>query len=325
MKRNIFRQLLVGVFVLTLAACGGGGGSSTPLADPGPPPPGGATPVTPVVPDTPQPDYATAEGLIATITNVTVGPPMKVDFMVTDSFGIAIQDLTSSNVRFTVAKLIPAANGSSSAWQSYINRVKTPNVNPANAPAVQATSESGGTLDNYGDGTYTYTMKTDITNVTSPLAVSYDSGFTHRVAIQFSGGPTSNPAYDWVPATGATTGIETRDIVSVDSCNSCHDPLALHGGGRVDPKLCVTCHNPGTTEPNSLNTVDFKVMIHKIHRGKNLPSVVAGGVYEIYGYRDSRHDYSHLAYPQDIRNCTKCHAGTGTGTAGDILTTDGDN
>ncbi len=240
--------------------------------------------------------------------------------------GVAIVDLTSSNVRFTIAKLIPAINGSSSAWQSYINREKVPAVNPGNPSAIQATSERGGDLVNNEDGTYTYTFVTDVTAVTEPMAVSYEPDLTHRISIQFSGGPAVlNPSFDWVPSSGATSGIETRDIVAIESCNTCHDPLALHGGGRLDIKYCVTCHNPGTTEPNSLNTVDFSVMIHKIHRGASLPSVEAGGEYVIYGFRDSKHDYSHVHFPQDIRNCTNCHAGSGTGSAGDILTADGDN
>lgn len=327
MDKIMIKKLLLSACVLTLVACGGGGGSSAPIVDPGPPPPATPIPDPPSVPDTPIADYASAKELIVTITNVTYTSPPVVEFMVSNEFGVAIQDLTTGNVRFTIAKLIPGTSGSASAWQSYINRLKTPAVNPANPAAIQATYERGGVLNNNNDGTYSYTFLTDIANVTSPMAVAYDPNLTHRVAIQFSGGPAANPTYDWVPATGATSGIETRDVVSIDSCNTCHDPLAIHGGGRVETKYCVTCHNPGTTEPNSLNTVDFKVMVHKIHRGKNLPSVLAGGSYLIYGYGDSLHDYSHLAYPQDIRNCTNCHAGTGTGTGSvdDILTTNGDN
>ncbi|MCB1646568.1 MAG: OmcA/MtrC family decaheme c-type cytochrome, partial [Pseudomonadales bacterium] len=139
-----------------------------------------------------------------------------------------------------------------------------------------------------------------------------EPALTHRVAIQFSGGPVLNPYYDWVPATGATSGIVTREIVTTETCNSCHDPLALHGGGRVETQLCVVCHNADSSEPNALASIDFKVMIHKIHRGKDLPSVIAGTPYQIYGFRDSLHDYSELGYPRDIRNCSWCHAGTAT-------------
>lgn len=321
------RTLLTSLIILLLTSCGGGGGQSAPDVDPGPAPSGGTVPGPDPIQSVPRtPDFADASGIIATITGVTISSAPVVDFTMTDDKGVAIVDLTSANVRFTIAKLIPSTNGSSTAWQSYINREKIPEVIAVNPSAIQATSEQGGDLTNHGDGTYSYTFVTDIAAVTDPLAVTYEPDLTHRVAIQFSGGPpVLNPTFDWVPSSGATTGILTRDIVAIESCNTCHDPLALHGGGRRDTKYCVTCHNPGTTEPNSLNTVDFKVMVHKIHRGASLPSVVAGGEYVIYGFRDSRHDYSHLVFPQDIRNCTNCHAGTGTGSAGDILTTDGDN
>jgi OmcA/MtrC family decaheme c-type cytochrome len=70
-------------------------------------------------------------------------------------------------------------------------------------------------------------------------------------------------------------------------------------------EYCVTCHNPGSTDSASGNTVDLKVMAHKIHQGENLPSVLAGGTYTVAGT-----DYSTVVYPQDIRNCTKCHSNT---------------
>ena len=70
---------------------------------------------------------------------------------------------------------------------------------------------------------------------------------------------------------------------------------------------CVTCHNPGSADANSGNTVDMTVMTHKIHHGANLPSVIAGGDYCIYGFRDSIHCYDEVVYPQDIRACSNCH------------------
>ncbi len=117
------------------------------------------------------------------------------------------------------------------------------------------------------------------------------------------------------------------DIAATANCNRCHDPLAIHGGNRREIEYCVTCHNPGSTDANSGNTVDMKVMTHKIHMGANLPTVQGGGEYVIYGFRNSTHDYSDVVYPQDIRNCVNCHVGTGT--VGDrtdlVVTSQGDN
>ncbi len=246
--------------------------------------------------------------LVATISSVTIEGEPTVAFSVVDQDNLPYVDLTS--VRFTLAKLKPVTgNDQLSDWQSYINRTEEVDgsVGSGTEDEIQATNDRDGTLVNNADGTYSYTFENDVTAITEPVAVSYESTLTHRLALQISGGsqPVVNATYDFRPDGGA---IETtRDIVKTESCNSCHGNLAIHGGGRVEVKYCVTCHNPGTIDANSGNTVDFKVMVHKIHSGANLPSVVAGGDYIIWGFTDSEHDYSEVVYPQDIRNCTKCH------------------
>ena len=285
-----------------LAACGGGGsdGDSGP---PGPPGPG----VT-----------GDASTLTATITGVTIASPPVVEFTVINQDGIRFIGLAASNVRFTIAKLIPGANGNPSRWQSYLNRTETVGAGAwgSGGSQIQATTENNGSFVNHGDGTYTYSFANDIANITSPLAVTYDPGLTHRLGLQISGGsvPVANATFTWRPADGATAGILLRDIVETASCNECHGKLALHGGGRIETQYCVTCHNPGSTDANSGNTVDFKVMIHKIHRGEDLPSVQAGGEYAIWGFNNSKHDFSDVVFPQDIRNCTKCHDAADAGT-----------
>lgn len=318
---------------LMLAACGGGGGAAEPQVSAGPTPANGYVPPPAPLTQPPAPNlYASATTATATITGVTIDSPPVVNFQVVDGNGIGLTGITGSNVRFYIDKLVPGTNGDSSHWQSYLNVLTTPTAVPTNAPAIQATYEKGtdGTLVDHGDGTYTYTFATDITKITSPLAVTYDPNLTHRVGIQFTGGPTTNPTYDFVPATGATSGILERDVVATASCNSCHNKLALHGGSRVNTKLCVMCHNPGTREPNANVSLDFKVYIHKIHMGKNLPSVLAGGKYIIYGYHNSLNDYSDINFPQDVNNCAKCHAGTLTESQDppvitSTLTPEGDN
>jgi OmcA/MtrC family decaheme c-type cytochrome len=146
------------------------------------------------------------------------------------------------------------------------------------------------------------------------------------VAIQFDNAKVAlNPTYDFQPATGAVDQIVRGQVAATASCNQCHGALALHGGGRIEVDYCVTCHNPGSSDANSGNSVAFSEMIHKIHRGADLPSVRAGGSYGIYGFNDSLQDYSAIRYPQDIRHCTECHAGSGTEDGRSVATSQGDN
>ncbi len=53
-------------------------------------------------------------------------------------------------------------------------------------------------------------------------------------------------------------------------------------------------------------------MVHRIHRGENLPSVEAGEPYQIIGFNQSVNDYSNVVFPQDIRNCQTCHSPAAT-------------
>lgn len=298
--------ILCAGLMLGLAGCGEGdtgpagpAGSPGASGPPGPPgPTGGTTGAT------------TATGLTATITGVTIGSPPTVDFRMSDQDGAPFVGLQPGQVRFTIAKLIPGANGDTDHWQNYINRLeKAGSVGPGTEDKVQANSagDSAGTLVNNGDGTYRYTFATDITNVTDPIAVTFDPALPHRVGMQTSGGlPVANATLTFQPSTGRTD-VPQRQLIKLASCNECHGRLALHGGSRIDTKYCVVCHNPGSADANSGNSLDFRVMIHKIHDGENLPSVEAGGEYAIYGFRDTKLDFSDVAFPQNVRNCTKCH------------------
>ena len=244
---------------------------------------------------------------------------------------IPLAGVSRDDIRFSLAKLVPDGDGNLN-WQSYINTTETKQAgDPGNAPdgtptpdgttEIQATAErarasSGGTFTDNADGSYTYVMAIDVNNVTTPLAVAYEPARTHRVAMQVSDN-VANAIFDFLPGGGGIT--ETRDVSANSSCNECHIQLGFHGGDRIQVDYCVTCHNPGSTDANSGNTVDFSVMIHKIHAGEDGPDVQAGGEYAIWGFNNTKHDYSAVVYPQDLRNCTKCHDGA------DAATPDGDN
>jgi OmcA/MtrC family decaheme c-type cytochrome len=298
-------SFILGVLTIALAGCSGSDGES------GVPGTSGDTTVI-VTPPGGVATAASATALSISITGVTVSSPPVVNFNIANQDGVPVAGLGKSDLRFNIAKLIPGTNGAPGNWQNYINVAR----NGAVAGSQERNKAEAVLVDNL-DGTYTYTFGTDITSAAAnpcpapckdadgnPLDISYQPSLTHRVTIQQgnSAYPKYNAAYDFVPAGGAP--IIMRDIVTTAKCNECHNQLSIHGS-RTETKLCVTCHNPGTWSVGTPNvTADFKVMIHKIHRGYDLPSVAAGGSYEIGG-----HDYSDVHFPQDIRNCTKCHDG----------------
>ena len=334
--------LLVSLLLsLLLAGCGGSGGGSTGATTQPPPPAAPAPPGPPT--DQPSVPYAEAAELNVVIRQVQIGEDGQpvVDFTVADETNNAIVDVSANDIRLIIAKLQPASYGNLVGnWQSYVNRIEQPGVGPGTEPKLQATAESGttGSFVNNSDGSYRYQFAQNIIDPAAfdpdildqaeseGLDLSYQPDLTHRVSIQFDNSRSkANPSYDFQPSTGAVDQILRALVVSTDSCNSCHEELSFHGGNRIEADYCVTCHNPGSTDANSGNTVDFASMVHKIHFGRNLPSVQSGEPYILWGFRDTPHDYSDVNYPQDPVNCTTCHAGSATDDGRSTPTANGDN
>ncbi|WP_296492191.1 OmcA/MtrC family decaheme c-type cytochrome [Rhodoferax sp.] len=345
MKSSLFRWGTALLATLAIAGCGGGGGGDTAVVTP--PTTGTAvstaitTAAAAAVNDTAtNPNAAFTVVQAATGSAVTIKSPPVVNFSVF-SDGKVKTGLTINDVRFAIAKLVPGTNGNPDEWQSYVSVTKSgaagkgPGGNPVLTSAVQATTDSklsleanealgdAGQFVYNPDGYYTYTFKTNITDPTKTNGVVYDATQTHRVAIQLSyknaaGATVSvNPYFDFtigvdgkaVPA----AANKTRKMADVASCNSCHEKLALHGGGRVDTQYCVMCHNPGTVDPESGNNLDMAAMTHSIHAGRRIKAAT-GEDYTIWGYGNAKHDYAEVGFPQDLRNCTKCHSGANPAT-----------
>jgi OmcA/MtrC family decaheme c-type cytochrome len=251
-------------------------------------------------------------GLKFTIKNITIDPDLKirVTFSITDDVGLPLDRLgvfTPGAVSTSfVAAYIPKRQ---SQYTAYTTRTQTSPI--THVSAVQGGTDSGGTYQQLSDGVYTYTFKT-------ALPPNYDQTVTHTVALygqrnlsEFNlGTQVDNEEYSWVPNGNPVTVV--RDVVRTETCNKCHDPLQAHGGQRRDVALCVNCHTPQTTDPDTGNTVDLKVMVHKIHAGPNLPSVKAGKPYQIIGFQQSVNDFSDTTFPTDLNNCQKCHDGSGS-------------
>lgn len=207
----------------------------------------------------------------------------------------------SVSLRF-LAAYIP--NGQTQ-YTSYITRTQDSPI--TGMSAVQASDESNGTFTKVADGEYTYTFSTK-------APAGYEQSATHTIGITASrdleefdlGIDLKDATFSFVP--DGSKAPEPRDIIRRVTCNRCHDDLHLHGEtGRSSVGVCILCHQPQSTDPDTGNTVNFPVMIHKIHDGANLPSVKAGTPYEIIGFRQSVHDFSTVEFPADVRRCTFCH------------------
>jgi OmcA/MtrC family decaheme c-type cytochrome len=242
-------------------------------------------------------------GLKLTIKGASIGNDYKirVTFLITDNNGLPLDRLgvTTPGVVSTnfIGAYIPHGQ---TQYLTYATRKQT---GPDGTVYNNADRDRTGTYAQVGDGLYTYTFG-------SSVPPNYDVTTTHTVAMYASrnltefdlGTQYDNETFDWIPMGGPVTLI--RDVVVTETCNQCHDPLALHGGSRREIKVCVTCHTPQTTDPTTGNTVDLKVMVHKIHAGPNLPS---GNPYKL-----GNTSYADVTFPQELNHCEGCHTGKAT-------------
>ena len=227
-----------------------------------------------------------------------------------DRLGVATKGPVSMSF---IAAYIPAGQ---TQYFSYTTAVSKPSILPADAglpSQTQAANDSGGTFATNAIGDYTYTFKTK-------APVTFDATVTNAIGVSAQRdlsefgtfdewSETSNDVFNFVPNGSAVT--VTRSVVTTNACNQCHDPLIGHGGSRLTVELCIMCHQPQTINADTQLTQDMKVLIHKIHMGSSLPSVKAGTPYRIW-HRGAWSDFSTVVFPQDVRNCTTCHAAAAT-------------
>jgi OmcA/MtrC family decaheme c-type cytochrome len=297
--------LFITIVLLGTVACTSAPGPAGPSGPTGP-----AGPAGPAAPTVPVPS---GSGLKLNISKVEINTDSKpvVTFSLTDDKGIRVRpsELDANSLRFTIAKLVPDKETGLSNFDNYIVLDVKGNPytfngaqkQPAMPTAKQASSgmDVGGKLTETPDG-YTYVF-------TNTLPANYDRTVTHVVGGQATRNnreAAANGLYAFIPSTGTPA---KREVVLTENCNACHDKISGHGGQRYEVGMCQLCHTPQTTDPETGNTVDLKVMIHKLHNGSNLPSVKAKNPYYIVGFGQSVVDFSKATWPQDVRNCTTCH------------------
>ena len=169
---------------------------------------------------------------------------------------------------------------------------------------------------------------------------------TPNAATVLAGVPLKKPVdviYDFIPATGkpVTSADASREIVANAKCEECHRKLGgipglsaesaaagFHGGSRNNVAYCSVCHTDqrkygraeakGSTDGavrtfseatyvvNGRTIGNLPNFVHKIHAG----GLLANKNYDYAGVKPAE-----VTYPQDLRNCQKCHDGSATSTA----------
>lgn len=292
-------------------------------------------------------------GLVATITGAAIDAAGKVavTFALTDAAGVAVVPRTGATsnpnearVRFTIARL-EVLDETAENFTTTFTRYRNYITGPA-AGGSQPTYDTTGTfaLVDAANGTWTYTFG-------RTLPADLPRTLTHTLGAQIERTVdgvrnVANPIFDFVPDGSAV--VTRRELTTTAQCNGCHDPLALHGGGRREVRLCQLCHTDQAIDPDSGNEIDLKHMVHRIHMGKDLPSIVDGAVgakYEIIGFGGASVRFAEkvntcasgpfesvpctsaadcagspctgtattgVGFPTDVRNCQVCHGAGAT-------------
>lgn len=300
MKRALIRLGLLSLAAASMFGCGGGSDGAP-----------GATVTVPInvsnkqtiasnvdSPSTTQVQAWRALEPKVTVTSVTIASPPVVNFAVTDANGNAVVGLGNksqastarvaglTNLRFTLAKLVPSDGTSPSRWVSYLVVKPTTVAQAAGTiPSTEScntektwcgtypTTDQEGTLVDNGDGTYKYTFYRDITQVANIVAnlpnsgdglkkkgdlddLSYNATLTHRLGIQISGA---------APGTGSNTPNAATLVPATNIAIPTNITYDFRPDGQavtstrtvVDKTSCDSCHNgkglahgQGRNDPN---------------------------------------------------------------------------
>ncbi len=120
----------------------------------------------------------------------------------------------------------------------------------------------------------------------------------------------------YFPVTDSRAIPRRKVVDSSNQCASCHGifskDFSVHGGIRNSAEYCALCHNSSHDTlgrqtapvgvPTLTETVDFRVMIHKIHQGEDLTNP-----YVLYSFSGQPIDFSEVRFPGETRDCESCH------------------
>jgi OmcA/MtrC family decaheme c-type cytochrome len=209
-----------------------------------------------------------------------------------DDSPLLLEEVNVLAPRFTLATLSTHPVDGLPAWKSaLLTGAQTAAALPPSGPgtpgplvvaaAQQPGSETPASFVDLGAGRFRY--------VFASALPAFDPSETVRVGVFLDG--ASHPSartsatIDFRPSGGP---IEERDTVVDSNCGRCHGTL-VHHRTRSGVRLCLTCHtwqhsDPDTMDPAALVTTGFSAanypnplelgrLVHRIHRGKRLPTL----------------------------------------------------
>jgi OmcA/MtrC family decaheme c-type cytochrome len=253
-------------------------------------------------------------GLVITVNSaqITSAGVITVKYTLTDPLGLPLDAAgvtTPGKVSLLyVAAYIPSGQEQYAAYTT--EQATGPKLGTITRPFFEGPELGGPPATPTGTpGQYQYTFQ-------AKAPAGFDATATTTVAVDGNRDLTSfnlgtsyaGTTFNFVPNGSPVT--VTRDVIRTQSCNGCHDQLAFHGGFAHGMEMCVLCHQPQNADPTTGNSLDLKVMAHKIHMGSQLPSVIAGTPYQIVGFMGQISDFSTVVDPADPRRCEVCHSQT---------------
>jgi OmcA/MtrC family decaheme c-type cytochrome len=216
-------------------------------------------------------------GLQLAIEDATVNAERRVEvtYRLMNGRG-QVRDATGVENRWTLAQFGADPEG----VPAYVALVRTgAEVTIDGVTERQPDFETEGVVTGLGDGRFRYTYATQLPEGYNPAA-TYRVGVFSRVSTgdgQFDP-DAPNVVFDFVPAGGAP---QKREVVANEGCSTCHVEIRAHGDFRRGLQICTTCHtfqlfDPDTIDPANPalpNPLDLGRMVHRIHRGNDLPTV----------------------------------------------------
>jgi len=240
---------------------------------------------------------------ILKVDNGSAGKKPTLNFTVRNfkGDGIPMSQMKVSPNRIAAVLAGPALDY---GYTSFGSDVTTPGY--VSEDGTNATCDSGGTCS------YTFSH-----GIPANATGTYTIGLEGRIAVTLNPGTTQQRTANW-GAVNKTVDFSVdgspvasrRKVVDIAKCNSCHSFLSLHGENRNQIEQCVMCHNPSENDSSvrgvatvaadktkPAQSVNFSLMIHKIHMGERAPEMGATQPYVIVGFGGSHNDFSEVRFP----------------------------